>query len=136
MFAGTCSSPAQIKVARGFITLWKEAGNSNIQAHFTLQDGSPRYFLGHFNLAVEEFGCHDATLMYSNCEALTASHKFHGKLGTSTIFVVIEGADGPIFEGQLVRPLCPASRVVGFGSWFENIARKLRYVLFRPQLAR
>ena len=121
-------------VARGFVKLWKEAGNSKLQAQFTLADGSPRHFLGHFNPAVEEFECHDATLTYSNLEALTASHKFHGKLGTTTIFIALEGADGPIFEGQLVRPLSPASRVVGFGSWFENITGNLRSVQFHPQL--
>ena len=62
---------------------------------------------------------------------LTASHKFHGKLGTGTIFMAIDSIDGPTIEGQLVRPLTPASRVVGFGSWFENITGNLRSVLFR-----
>ena len=80
-----------MQVARGFVKLWKEAGHSKLQAQFELADGSPRHFLGHFTPAVEEFECHHAKLAYINSEDLTASHTFHGKIGTNTIVIAIGG---------------------------------------------
>ena len=115
-------------VAHGFVKLWDEAGNSKLQAQFTLPNGSRLHFLGHFNPAVEEFESRDATLTYSNPGALTASHNFYAKIGRGTIFIAIGGDNGPIVEGQLVQPLSPASRVVGFGSWFKNITGDIRSV--------
>ena len=123
---------AQMKIAHGVVKLWKEAGHSALHAEFNIAGESPMHFIGRFNPPVEEFECHDATLAYASQDALTASHKFYGKLGTSDIFIAIADSDGPIIEGQLAQSLNPASRVVGFGTWFENVSGNLRSVIFGP----
>ena len=119
-----------MQAADGVVKLWKEAGNSKLHARFNFAGRSPMHFIGHFNPPVEEFECHHATLLCTNWDALTASHRFYGKIGTNTIFLAIEGTTGLTIEGQLPHQLSPATRVVGFGSWFENITEDLRSVAY------
>ena len=119
-----------MQVAHGVVKLWKEAGHSALHAQFNVDGRSPLHFIGRFNPPVEEFECHDAILAYGSLDALTASHKFFAKIGTSSIFITIADSGGPTIEGQLTQPLDPASRVVGFGSWFENVAGSLRSDFF------
>ena len=115
--------------------LWKDAGHSKLHAKFAVVGGQPLHFIGHFNPAAGEFECHDAILAYASRDALTASHEFHGKIGTNTIFIAIGDHNGPIIEGQLLLPLSPASRVVGFGSWFENMTEGIKFVILHSVMA-
>ena len=119
-----------MQVTHGVVKLWKEAGHSTLHAQFNIDGRSPMHFIGHFNPPVEEFECHDAILLHASPKTLTEAHKFYAKIGTSHIFIAIADSSGPTIEGRLAQPLDPASRVVGFGSWFENVAGSLRSVFF------